>query len=148
MPSNVKTRGFDQLTAKAQQGLLAGLRAASQKFDQAIKDEAPTKSGDLKSAISVGQIRTFGPHRFQVRVVCDLNKAPHYYYVIYGAKETEITPKSKKALKFLYGGSVVFAGKVVIPRRPPNNFPKRAIRRVGPEVTGLVARNFITRIAR
>jgi len=147
MPSNVRTRGFDQLTAKAQQGLLVGLRAASKKFEQAIKDEAPVAAGDLRSAISVGPIIPYGPHRFQVRVIADLNKAPHYYYVIRGAKETEITPKDKKALKFLFGGSVFYRGKVVIPRRPPNNFPKRAVRRVGPEVTGLIARNFITRVA-
>lgn len=138
----VKEKGFVELSARTQTGLLAALQAAGPRVEAAIKDEAPKRTGELEKAISLGRIIRFGPHRFQISVVVDLEKAPYYPIVIRGHGEIEAGEEGK-----IYStGAEVWKGKFTLPKRPPNNFPKRAIRRVGPEITGLVARNFISRV--
>lgn len=141
--TEVDTSSFERLIGQTQPALLAQLQENAQIIEAAIKEEAPVDEGTLRDNIRIGSIRTFGPHRFQIAVEIDLDKVPYYYAIIRGVQEQVVGQPGKKYSPHI---GRVWVGPWTMPARSPNNFPKRAIRRVGPQIIGLTARNFITRV--
>jgi hypothetical protein len=146
MPVEVITEvtGFEQLTAQSQAAILETLRENIEIIEAAVKEEAPEDTGNLKEHLSIGQIIAFGAHRFQVNIEVNLEKVPYYYAVIRGFPEQEVGQPGKK---YSPAPGLVWVGPWTLPAREPNNFAKRAVRKIGPEIVGLTARNFITRVA-
>jgi hypothetical protein len=136
----VNKLGFRELEPKVQAGMLATLQEASKEIEDAVKREAPVQSGELLKSIKLGQIINFGPHRFQVNVESD---SSYWEAVVYGFPAQTVGAENKK-----YGaGEKVWTGQYILPSRPANNFPRRAIRKFGPQkIRRLVAQNFIVRV--
>lgn len=136
----VNKLGFHELDAKTQSGMLATLQEASKEIEAAVKAEAPVRSGELQKSITIGQIINYGAHRFQVNVESD---SPYWEAVVYGFPAQTVGEEGKK-----YGaGEKVWSGPYELPSRPANNFPRRAIRKFGPQkIRRLVAQNFIVHV--
>jgi hypothetical protein len=109
-----------------------------------IKAEAPEDTGNLRENLSLGPIIPFGPTRIQVSVIVNLINVPYYYAVIRGHEEKAVGQEGKTYAS--KQRDIFFRGQFILPAREANNFPRRAVRRYLPELTGFVARTFITRV--
>lgn len=141
--------GIDMKTDIAtRQALMDG----SGEMFQAVYDEAPVESGDLRSSLHLGQPELYGKNRYRIKLNVSPDQAAKLQFIIKGARETTITPKSGQALAFDFpkgsppkgstDGRSIFKS-VTIPARAPNNFPSRAIVAAASRITGLIASRFV-----
>jgi len=130
---------------KFQQAMLMTARDAAPQILNAIVDEAPEASGKLKRNLALGPIIPYGPSRVQVSVKVNLEAVPYYYAVIRGHSEMEVGEEEK--IYANKGRGIFFKGRFTLPARAANNFPKRAVNRILPQLTGFVAQSFIVRVA-
>ena len=129
--------------AKVQAALITTISQASDVLYKAVLDEAPVLSGALKSAMSLGTVSPYGPHRVRVSVVVDLDKAPYYHAVIKGVEPQTVGQEGKIYSDASRGGDMVFTGQWQMPERLANNFPRRALRKSLRQITGLTKKHFI-----
>jgi len=114
------------------------MKSAAKRADQAVtrdlrdilRDEIPVVSGNMWSSVSIeeeGQFVYIVGHDKDKTMTADRQ---HSYgdIVYYGIRKGYfIVPVNAKALRFVVGGTVVFAKKVFIPPRPGNKFVDRAV---------------------
>ena len=128
-----------------QQAMLMTARDAAPQILNAILDEAPEATGKLKRNLTLGPIIPYGPSRVQISININLVAVPYWYAVIRGHDTMEVGQEWK-----IYANKardIFFKGRFVLPARSANNFPKRAVNRILPELTGFVGRSFIVRVA-
>jgi len=140
----IEKRRWEKIEPNVHAAMLATLQESSSLIEAAVKEEAPVKTGNLRDSIYVDRIIPYGPHRFMVAVKVDLERVPYYYAVIRGHPEMVVGQPGKK---YSPEKGVLWVGPFKLPARPPNNFPRRAVRRVGPEIINISKRNFVTRVA-
>lgn len=102
------------------------LREASRQVVNRAKVLVPVRTGRLRSSIRAGQPRFFSL-RGQISVGSDLEYAA---FVNDGTRPHVIRPRRAKALRFVVGGSTVYAMKVNHPGARARPFLDRALREV------------------
>ncbi len=130
---------------KIQQSLLMTIRDAAPQILNAIIDEAPEATGNLKRNLALGSIIPYGPSRVQVSVKVNLQAVPYWKAIIRGHSAMEVGQEGK--IYANKGRGIFFKGMFMLPARSANNFPKRAVSRILPQLTGFVSRSFIVRVA-
>lgn len=143
---DARLKAFPQRTQTA---LIELINAAGDVVFEDLMSEVPEgKTGNLKRAISLGAVTTFGKSRVQLRIDVDLDLAPYYYAVLRGVEGGQIVGKEGKTYSDLSrGGSLVFTGPWVTAERAANNFPRRAVRKSLRKITGLTKGHFVIRVA-
>lgn len=109
----------------------------------ALKEEAPVykfddpqlsrgqKPGDLRNSIKLDSVGGSIGEGISMTFISDV---PYATYVVTGTRGHEITPSRASLLHWIRGGESHFRAFVDHPGTKPNDFPKRAIDRVKPEI--------------
>jgi HK97 gp10 family phage protein len=87
----------------SQDALLRTLMQAANEICNTMKSLAPVDTGNLRDSIGIqmqGNAIIIGP---------DMSLAPYAGYVEFGTAPHEIRPKNAQALRFMVGGTVVYA---------------------------------------
>lgn len=107
-----------------------------QKLLIAAREEAPVRSGRLRSSIKVTPFRMTGPYKGEGGVGVSIRDVPYAGFVRWGTKPHVIRARNAPALRFYWPkvGRVVFFKKVNHPGTKPNDFLTRAVRRVARQV--------------
>lgn len=108
----------------------------SQRLLDAARQEAPVKTGLLRSKLRVEPFRMTGPNKGEGGVGVSKEDVPYAGYVRWGTRPHVIRARNAKYLRFYWPrvGRVVFFKKVNHPGTKPNYFLERALNRVAREL--------------
>lgn len=126
--------------AKAEDALLDIRRDELRQFGRRVvsvmQAEAPKKTGQFASGIRFRTTQEGDAVSLSVSSPQPLGK-----WIVQGTKPHVITPRGQGyPLRFTVGGTTVFAYRVQHPGTKPNNYPKRAVDQLRPEMSRVLSR--------